>query len=75
MDIEEIKKRLDDLEKDSHPVKELHEFEVWPELNSRIEKLEEWTHPPVAPGGTTELLELIGKLEKRIEALENDRVN
>jgi hypothetical protein len=44
-------------------------------LEKRVEKLEEWSHPPVAPGGTTELLELIGKLEKRIEKLENDRVN
>jgi len=44
-------------------------------LEKRIEKLEEWSHPPVAPGGTTELLELINKLEKRIEKLENDRVN
>ena len=44
-------------------------------LEKRIEKLEEWSHPPVAPGGTTELLELIGKLEKRIEKLENDRAN
>ena len=75
MDITQIEERLEALEKDSHPIKELHEFEVWPELNARIEKLEEWTHPPIAPGGTTELLELINKLEKRIEALENDRVN
>ena len=75
MDTTEIENRLAKLEQDSHPMKELHEFEVWPELNARIEKLEEWTHPPVAPGGTTELLELISKLEKRIEVLENDRVN
>lgn len=44
-------------------------------LEKRIEKLEEWSHPPIAPGGTTELLELIDKLQKRIEKLENDRVN
>jgi len=75
MKTEDIEKRLEALEKNSHPIKELYEFEVWPELNARIEKLEEWTHPPVAPGGTTELLELINKLEKRIEVLENDRVN
>lgn len=41
-------------------------------LEKRVEKLEEWSHPPIAPGGTTELLELIDKLEKRIEALENE---
>ena len=75
MDITQIEQRLEALEKDSHPIKELHEFEVWPELNQRIERLEEWSHPPIAPGGTTELLEIISKLEKRIEALENDRVN
>lgn len=48
---------------------------MYTDLEKRIEKLEEWTHPPVAPGGTTELLELINKLEKRIEQLENDRAN
>ena len=44
-------------------------------LEKKVRKLEKWTHPPVAPGGTTELLELINKLEKRIEQLENDRAN
>lgn len=44
-------------------------------LQQRVEKLEEWSHPPVAPGGTTELLDLIHKLEKRVEQLENDRTN
>ena len=33
--------RLDKLEKNSHPCKELHEFEVYPELIDRIEGLEE----------------------------------
>lgn len=45
------------------------------DLEKRIEKLEEWSHPPIVPGGTTELLELIKKLEKRIEKIENDRSN
>ena len=36
-----IEKRLAALEKDSHPMKELDEFEVWPELDGRIKKLEE----------------------------------
>lgn len=40
-------------------------------LSERIEKLEEWTHPPVAPGGTTELMEYIHQLENRIKELEN----
>jgi len=38
--IDLIEARLAELEKNSHPCKELHEFEVWPELNARIEKLE-----------------------------------
>ena len=37
----EILRRLDKLEKDSHPCKELHEFEVYPELIKRLEALEE----------------------------------
>lgn len=69
----EIRKRLEDLEQDSHPAKDLCEFEDWSTLNARIERLEEWTHPPVAPGGTTELMELIDNLEKRIQELENNQ--
>jgi hypothetical protein len=38
--IDSIEARLDALEKDSHPSKELHDFEVWPELDARISKLE-----------------------------------
>lgn len=44
-------------------------------LEKKVRKLEEWSHPPVAPGGTTELLELIAELEKRLGKLENDRAN
>lgn len=33
--------RLDQLEKNSHPCKELHEFEVYPQLIDRIEGIEE----------------------------------
>lgn len=40
MEKEELEARIEKLEKDSHPCKELHEFDVWPELNGRIEKLE-----------------------------------
>ena len=32
--------RLDKLEKNSHPCKELHEFDAYPELIDRIQKLE-----------------------------------
>lgn len=38
--IDSIESRLDELEKNSHPCKELHEFDVWPELDARIKKLE-----------------------------------
>ena len=38
--IDELEARLAAVEANSHPAKELHEFEVWPELNERIEKLE-----------------------------------
>jgi len=32
--------RLDEIEKNSHPCKELHEFDAYPDLIARIEKLE-----------------------------------
>jgi hypothetical protein len=35
-----ISNRIKQLEKNSHPCKELHEFDVYPELIARIEKLE-----------------------------------
>lgn len=38
--IDDIEARLIELEKNSHPCKELHEFDVWPELDARIKKLE-----------------------------------
>jgi len=38
--IDSIEARLVELEKNSHPCKELHEFDVWPELDARIKKLE-----------------------------------
>lgn len=41
-----------------------------PNVIERLEKLEAWTHPPVAPGGATELDDKIRKLEKRIAKLE-----
>jgi hypothetical protein len=44
-------------------------------LEEKVKKLEEWSHPPVVPGGTTELLDLIHKLEERIQLLEKHRVD
>ena len=41
MEKEELEARIEKLEKDSHPCKELHEFDVWPELDERIKRLEE----------------------------------
>ena len=41
----------------------------YPGLANRIEKLEEWSHPPVAPGGTTEIMEEIAKLQKQINQM------
>ena len=35
-----VAERLNELEKNSHPCKELHDFEVYPELIARIEALE-----------------------------------
>ena len=35
-----VANRINNLEKNSHPCKELHEFDVYPELIARIEKLE-----------------------------------
>ena len=35
-----LMERVTKLEKDSHPCKELHEFDAYPRLVARIEKLE-----------------------------------
>jgi hypothetical protein len=43
------------------------------ELEDRIEILEEDSHPPVAPGGTTELKSLIDNINKRLDNLEKKR--
>jgi hypothetical protein len=40
------------------------------ELEARIVKLEADSHPPVAPGGATELKEEINNLNQRLEKLE-----
>ena len=37
---EELEERVDKLEKDSHPCKELHEFDAYPDLIERIQNLE-----------------------------------
>ena len=41
----------------------------YPGLANRIEKLESWTHPPVAPGGATELQNQIKGLQRQIDQL------
>ena len=38
--LEELEERVDKLEQDSHPCKELHEFDAYPDLIKRIENLE-----------------------------------
>lgn len=53
--------------------KELKWREQYPLLAERIDKLEEWSHPPVAPGGANELVEMIQKLEKDIEKLKKGK--
>jgi len=45
----------------------------YPLLSERIDKLEAWTHPPVTPGGATELKDEIAQLKKEIEALKKKR--
>jgi predicted nuclease with TOPRIM domain len=35
-----VMKRINKLEKNSHPCKEFHEFEVYPELMQRLEEIE-----------------------------------
>ena len=45
----------------------------YPLLSERIDKLEAWTHPPVAPGGATELREEIEKLKKEINSLKRKK--
>jgi hypothetical protein len=37
---EELEDRVIELESNSHPCKELHEFEAYPDLIKRIEQLE-----------------------------------
>ena len=46
-------------------------FEKHPLLLERIKNLEHNSHPPVAPGGTTELKTLIKGIEKRLVKVEN----
>ena len=56
--------------------KEIAWAQAYPNLANRIEKLENWSHPPIVPGGATELMEdiaimmeEIAKLQKEIDAL------
>ena len=45
-------------------------IEAIKEQQSQIEALQEIAHPPVAPGGASELLELIKDIETRLDDLE-----
>ena len=47
----------------------------YPGLANRIEQLEAWSHPPVSPGGATELMEEIAKLRKEIEEMKPKKSN
>ena len=46
----------------------------YPGLANRIEQLEAWSHPPIAPGGATELMEEIAKLKKQIDGMVRESV-
>jgi hypothetical protein len=41
----------------------------YPLLDEKIKNLEDWSHPPVAPGGLTEIIEQMDKLQKQVDAL------
>ena len=45
----------------------------YPLLAERIDKLEAWSHPPVAPGGATELVKEIETLKKEIDLLKRKK--
>jgi hypothetical protein len=45
-------------------------IEAIKEQQSQIEELRELAHPPVAPGGTTEIMEIIRDIEFRLDNLE-----
>ena len=47
--------------------------EKYPLVSERIATLERDSHPPVAPGGATELKDEIAALLKRIEKLEKKK--
>jgi hypothetical protein len=45
----------------------------YPGLANRIEQLEAWSHPSVAPGGATELVKEIETLKKEIDLLKRKK--
>ena len=58
---------------DRNPVVQsrFEENEEWLEhIEDRVAELEEWTHPPVAPGGATELKDEIHSLAERLKQIE-----
>jgi hypothetical protein len=54
--------------------KEIAWAQAYPNLANRIEKLENWSHPPIVPGGATELMEEIAKLQKQIDGMVRESV-
>ena len=55
--------------------KEIAWAQAYPNLANRIEKLENWSHPPIAPDGATELMAEIAELKKEIESLKPKKKN
>ena len=58
---------------DRNPVVQgrFEENEDWLELlEDRVVELEDWSHPPVAPGGATELKDEIHNLAERLKQIE-----
>jgi len=47
--------------------------EDYPRLAEKIKELEGWSHPPVAPGGATELQDQINDLIERINKIEGKK--
>jgi hypothetical protein len=55
--------------------KEIAWAQAYPNLANRIEKLENWSHPPITPGGAKELMTEIAELKKEIESLKPKKKN
>jgi len=73
---DKINKYLDYLS-EKYDLAILKQEEKWrrqyPLLAKRIDKLEEWSHPPVAPGGATELKDEIEELRNIINTMKQGK--